>query len=176
MDRYFYILEEENGEKIIHLEGNLYNVGNESDEEYTLTEWSGLYISLAKAQEMLKNDDEFFATVDELVKYAGNMTEADAMKVKDTYFNGNSGVPFDIADITDKTPCGDYYFDRSYNFLFQGVEFNDTTQDEVSHWAGICQECVTKHNISEKYLDEGGSGICGVAGCSNEADYYIDFK
>lgn len=32
-----------------------------------------------------------------------------------------------------------------------------------------------KHGISETLLDDAGQGTCSVAGCQNEADYYIDF-
>jgi len=55
--------------------------------------------------------------------------------------------------------------------------FDDITIDDNGHkWSQI-SKCHTKElNISESILDEAGQGICGVIGCDNEADYYIDFN
>ena len=55
--------------------------------------------------------------------------------------------------------------------------FDDITTDGDGHkWTQICAECVKKLNIPERLLDDAGSGICGVCGCDNEADYYLDFE
>lgn len=65
------------------------------------------------------------------------------------------------------------------NYLFKGITFDDVSlkeTDDLNDWSQICQECVDKHKINEKHLDLGsGNGICGVEGCSNESDHYIDF-
>lgn len=56
------------------------------------------------------------------------------------------------------------------------VCFDDFVQDkENGDWACMCKDCVNKYKIPERLLDETGQGICGVQGCNNEADYYIDF-
>lgn len=56
------------------------------------------------------------------------------------------------------------------------VCFDDVVKNENGgYWACICKDCVKKHNISENLLDDAGQGTCSVAGCWNEADYYIDF-
>lgn len=56
------------------------------------------------------------------------------------------------------------------------VTFDDVAEDDNGHqWACICKECVEKYGIPEKLLDEAGQRICGVEGCENEADFYIDF-
>lgn len=56
-------------------------------------------------------------------------------------------------------------------------EFDDITKDgNGQEWSQICSKCVTKKGIKESTLDDAGSGICGIKGCSNESDYYIDFK
>ena len=61
-------------------------------------------------------------------------------------------------------------------FKFNGIAFDDVTMDEDGHyWSQICKSCAEKHNMPDSLLDECGSGICGVQGCENEADYYIDF-
>jgi len=62
--------------------------------------------------------------------------------------------------------------------MFKGIIFDDATpkeNDDYNAWSQICQGCKDKHNISIDYLDNNGSGICGVEGCNNESGYYIDF-
>jgi site-specific DNA-cytosine methylase len=58
------------------------------------------------------------------------------------------------------------------------VRFDDFTinKDTDGRWAHICKDCVDKYGISEALLDDGcATGCtCGVQGCENEADYYID--
>lgn len=68
-----------------------------------------------------------------------------------------------------------------YKFKNKGTEviFDDVTlksNEGDNHWSQICKTCVEKHNIPEEKLDDVGSGICGVEGCSNESDHYIDFN
>lgn len=53
--------------------------------------------------------------------------------------------------------------------------FDDYTSGDEGVWTQVCKHCARKYNIDEKYLDECGSGICGVQGCNNEADFYLDF-
>lgn len=61
-------------------------------------------------------------------------------------------------------------------FVFKEVKFDDFEEDEYGTWSQICQSCVDKYNIDEHCLDiESGRGICGVEGCENESDHYIDF-
>ena len=59
----------------------------------------------------------------------------------------------------------------------KAVCFDDFVENEDgSRWAYICKDCVKKYGISKMFLDNDCSGgICGVKGCENEADYYIDF-
>lgn len=56
------------------------------------------------------------------------------------------------------------------------VAFDDFTRDEYGYWSQICQHCVDKYKINFNLLAEDGHGICGVSGCENQADYYIDFE
>jgi hypothetical protein len=61
---------------------------------------------------------------------------------------------------------------------FKNVTFDDFVlkyQDEYCDWSQICLPFASKHHISENLLDSAGQGVCGVEGCSNEADFYIDF-
>ncbi len=61
------------------------------------------------------------------------------------------------------------------NFNYLGVEFDDVTMDDGHKWSQICKSCSEKVSVSNKMISDPGSGICGVEGCGNEADYYIDF-
>lgn len=66
--------------------------------------------------------------------------------------------------------------DTSFVIENNVVCFDDVVKNEDGgYWACICKDCVKKHNISESLLDDAGQGTCSVAGCWNEADYYIDF-
>lgn len=66
--------------------------------------------------------------------------------------------------------------DTSFVIENNVVCFDDVVKNEDGrYWACICKDCVKKHNISENLLDDAGQGTCSVAGCWNEADYYIDF-
>jgi len=59
------------------------------------------------------------------------------------------------------------------------VFFDDVTIGEDSTWSQICDSCWKKHCVSlegRAVVEIGsGQGICGVQGCNNEADHYIDF-
>lgn len=66
--------------------------------------------------------------------------------------------------------------DTSFVIENNVMRFDDVVKNEDGgYWACICKDCVKKHNISESLLDDAGQGTCSVAGCWNEADYYIDF-
>jgi hypothetical protein len=60
---------------------------------------------------------------------------------------------------------------------FNGITFDDFVVDkEGGVWSQVCDKCANKYEIdAEKYLDTIGSGICGVKGCNNDGDSYIDW-
>lgn len=62
-------------------------------------------------------------------------------------------------------------------FNYNGIDFDDITTDEDNHnWSQVCNLCKEKHNISDDLLDYAPyNGLCGIEGCSNDANYYIDF-
>ena len=67
--------------------------------------------------------------------------------------------------------------DISYN----DVLFDDYVEDykggrATGVWTQICQHCVLTRSIPLSALERWkGSGICGVKGCNNESDHYLDF-
>jgi len=60
---------------------------------------------------------------------------------------------------------------------FSNIIFDDYVKfEDENYWSQICQSCVNKLNISASMLDkDAGRGICGVKGCSDGSDHYIDF-
>lgn len=57
--------------------------------------------------------------------------------------------------------------------------YEDNTKDYHSYWAKMCPHCYRKYRgILGQRADEGGTagGTCYVKGCTNQADYYIDFS
>ena len=113
MDRYFYSLEkDDNGKQIIHLSGNVYfNDNDETETCYRYAEWVGLEIDVDTAK-LLFDKYVFFNFSDERVKYLDDITEEQAKSTCEDYFDGTSGTELQIMDITEDTPCGDYWFER----------------------------------------------------------------
>lgn len=59
---------------------------------------------------------------------------------------------------------------------YKGIKFDDIETEEGCSQSQVCCDCVSKHNINKSILDPTASNpICGIKGCENEADYYIDF-
>lgn len=63
----------------------------------------------------------------------------------------------------------------SNNLTVNGIVFDDFVNSNEGVWSQICDSCVKKYDLHECQLDQFGSGICGVQGCSNDSDHYIDF-
>ncbi len=59
---------------------------------------------------------------------------------------------------------------------YKNIHFDDFEIDQYGIWSQICINCHKKNFISHKIDDYPGSDvICGVKGCANEAEFYIDF-
>lgn len=60
---------------------------------------------------------------------------------------------------------------------YYGVEFDDVIDDEYGVWSQLCKSCFEKYKdkFPTSSIDDVAGGICGVSGCMNEAEYYIDF-
>lgn len=65
--------------------------------------------------------------------------------------------------------------------VFDGVEFDDWTEGDYGDddWSQVCQEHSEKwggtETVSGILHECPGEPICGVKGCDNIAEYYIDF-
>ena len=58
----------------------------------------------------------------------------------------------------------------------KNVLFDDIVTDEYGTWTQICESCAEKYNFYGRLSNISGDCICGVFGCENEADYYLDFN
>lgn len=56
--------------------------------------------------------------------------------------------------------------------------FDDIVEeDEYNAWSQICEECLRKLKIPSENIDKNaGNGICGVKGCDEDSEHYVDFK
>jgi len=66
----------------------------------------------------------------------------------------------------------------THDLSVNNILFDDYTDDYENgcFWTQICAECAIKHKFDSNLLDDSGSGICGVKGCTNEADHYLDIQ
>lgn len=110
MDKYFYSIEEDDGNKVIHLSANIYfNDSGCTDKDYRVAEWTWFYLTIKEAEELLSNGD-FYDYINERIDYLGDLTKEEAEESGATYFNGRGGTELHIANVTEATPCGDYWF------------------------------------------------------------------
>lgn len=113
MDRYFYSVEEIDGNKVIHMSGNVYR-NDESvtgEKDYRIAEWVWMYINIDTLIKM-KNEDKLWEFLDENVRYLGDLSREDADRICNEHFNGRPGSSLDISKVNADTICGDYWFDR----------------------------------------------------------------
>jgi hypothetical protein len=64
--------------------------------------------------------------------------------------------------------------------VYNKIKFDDYTTysplgADSQYWSQVCESCVEEHNIANERLDDCGSGICGIEGCFNESNFYVDF-
>ena len=110
MDRYFYmIVQGDNEEKIIHLQGNIYY--NDENMCYEHAEWTFMLLKISKAKRMM-NEKAFYNYVDDRINYFEDITEEVATARIENYFDEEPGTELDILNITEDTPCGCYWFER----------------------------------------------------------------
>lgn len=111
MDRYFYSVEMDGDNKVVHIFGNVYyNDVDETGECFRHAEWVGMYVPIKELKELLENDN-FFEYINERVAYLGNLTEDEAIEACQVYFNGEPGTWLNIKHVNEDTPCGDYWFE-----------------------------------------------------------------
>lgn len=111
MDRYFYSIEEDNRKKCVHFSGNVFC--DEGNSYGTLAEWIFLYISISECVSLIEKGS-LFDWIDERISSVEELTEKECQDCINEYWNGKSGKKLPLNEITDKTECGYYYFDRSY--------------------------------------------------------------
>ncbi len=68
-------------------------------------------------------------------------------------------------------------------YTFQGIVFDDVVlkdSDGYRDWSQVCHDCMKEYQLhahkDATIKDIPVAGLtCGIAGCTNEADFYIDF-
>lgn len=110
MDRYFYSIElNEDGNKIVHMFGNVYwNDVDETETNYRCALWVFFYITLDELKDAIEKH-WLFEYLCENVKYEEDITEAEAIDAYKNYFDGNPGVHMSLKCINSETPCGNYW-------------------------------------------------------------------
>lgn len=111
MNRYFYSIEEDNGKKYAHFSGNVFC--DEGNSYGTLAEWIFLYIPISECVSLI-GKGSLFDWIDKRISSVEELTEKECQDCINEYWNGKSGKKLPLNEITDKTECGYYYFDRSY--------------------------------------------------------------
>ena len=108
MDRYFYTIEQnDNGNKVVHMQGNIYS---NDDGNYKYAEWTFMFLEISEAKLML-DTDTFYEYINEQVNYLDDITEENAIAITENYLDEDPGAQLHIADITEDTPCGNYWWD-----------------------------------------------------------------
>lgn len=110
MDRCFYSIEEDNGNKYVHFSGNVFC--DDGNSYGTIAEWTFLYIPISECISLIGKGD-LFAWIEERITNVEELTE-ECQDCVNGYWDGKSGTELLLNEITNKTECGYYYFDRSY--------------------------------------------------------------
>lgn len=111
MDRYFYSIEFDGNQKIVHILGNIYyNDGDETEKQHRELWWVGMFLSLDELYNFIENDD-LYEYINERVVYLNDVTETEAVEICQSYFNGKPGTQLHIKNVNENTPCGDYWFE-----------------------------------------------------------------
>lgn len=111
MDRYFYSVEMDGDQKVVHLLGNIFfNDGDETDTCFRYAEWVGLCFTIKELKILIK-DNLFYEYLYEKVEYLTDLTEEQAIESCQTYFAGTPGTRLHIRSVNEDTPCGDYWFE-----------------------------------------------------------------
>lgn len=109
MDRIFYeIVQFDKRDKMIHIFGEIYRLNNGEGKGYRSAQFTGEFLDFEEVQ---KYGDELIEHIyqDGNQVYEDDLTEAEAQKCCNEYFDGEPGTEFDIYDCDQNTPCGEYW-------------------------------------------------------------------
>lgn len=111
-NRYFYSVElDENGKKRVHLFGNIYDNDDGTDTNYRVGEWKFLYQTIEDVVLMADTDTFGEWANNETFDALDDITEEEAIETANEYFSGSSGTELYMGDLTEDTPCGDYWWE-----------------------------------------------------------------
>ncbi len=108
MSRLFYSVERRDDGKLVHIFGEVYQLGNGEEKDYRSAEFTGAYLEFEDIQESGGKFMEYIYNDGGQI-YEKNMTEMEAEECCKTYFGGNAGTEFNIYECNQNMPCGDYW-------------------------------------------------------------------
>ena len=66
--------------------------------------------------------------------------------------------------------------DKAMRTKTEEKAFDDITIDEHGRWTQVCKKHGKQYKSLGIYLDDHGSGACGVIGCWKESDHYLQLE
>lgn len=66
-------------------------------------------------------------------------------------------------------------YDLANHIQIGDIILDDVVKDDNGQWTQLCTDHA-KEMGEEGYLDDVGSGICGVKGCQKESVFYLDLR
>lgn len=112
MNRIFYSVEQwcdgESDAKMIHIFGEIYQLGNGEEKDYRSVQFTGAYLEITDIQDSGGKFMEYIYNDGDRI-YESDMTKAEAEECCKTYFNGSMGTELNIYECYQDTPCGDYW-------------------------------------------------------------------
>lgn len=112
MDKLFYIIEMDGKKKVAHILAEVFYNGSDNeneDKDYRIMKFTWQMFSPERIQELGKG------LLENLYQnggqcYLGDLTEAEAQGLCETYFNRTGGgAELNIFEFTKDTPCGEYW-------------------------------------------------------------------
>lgn len=107
-DKLLYAIEEVDGEKIVHVLGELYCVDCGEEKDYRLAEFTGVYLEFGDIQKHISDLIDFIYDSSSRV-YQKDISKSEAEECFKSYFSSKEGIEFNILECDQNTPCGNYW-------------------------------------------------------------------
>lgn len=151
MDKYFYSVEQNGTEKVVHILGNIhFNDADETETDHRVAEFVGFCITIPELIKLRRGDLLDF--INEKVEYLSDVTENYAAYLSRIYFDGEPGTELSLYDVLEETPCGNYWFDaaKAEDFDFYSNEHVNTMQTYIEeHFEmGGCSATLVRNILS----------------------------
>lgn len=108
IERDWYSIEDADGEKFVHYHG--FAVPYWDGEQWSVVNLTWCYFPLSEVLEADDRIEPFVFHASEVKQYQGEVDEASAENVLETYYDEGSGEYLPLSKLTDETPAGVYWF------------------------------------------------------------------